>query len=131
MHQVIARPPLQDPQSLSDLSAYLAAQPPDSDGEHGDAHRLGRGRSLYNTRCAECHGARGEGRAQGPIPAVGGQNYTYLLTQLNGFAVGHRAKVEAGLINAMSSLSADDMRAVADFMSRMPQSVDPHYGVVF
>jgi hypothetical protein len=35
------------------------------------------------------------------------------------------------LINAVNSLSADDMKAVADFMSRMPQSVDPHYGVVF
>ena len=39
----------------------------------------------------------GEGNAQGPIPAVGGQNYTYLLNQLNGFAVGHRAKVESEL----------------------------------
>jgi cytochrome c553 len=131
MHQVLARSSLVDPQSLSDLSAYLAAQAPDSHGEHGDAHRIGRGRTLYNARCAECHGARGEGLAQGPIPAVGGQNYTYLLTQLNGFAVGHRAKVEGELINAVNSLSADDMKAVADFMSRMPQSVDPHYGVVF
>jgi cytochrome c553 len=131
MHLVLARSPLLDPQSLSDLSSYLSAQPPDSHGEHGDAHRLGRGRSLYNTRCAECHGARGEGHARGPIPAVAGQNYTYLLTQLNGFAVGHRAKVESDLITAVRSLSADDVRAVADFMSRMPQSVDPHYGVVF
>lgn len=128
MHQVLTRAPLLDPQSLSDLTAYLAAQPPDSHGEHGDGYRLGRGRSLYNTRCVECHGARGEGRAQGPIPAVGGQNFTYLLTQLNGFTVGHRAKVESDMINAVSSLSADDMRALADFMSRMPQSVDPHYG---
>jgi len=131
MHRVLARPPLLDPQSLSDLSAYLAAQPPDSHGEHGDAHRLGLGRILYNRRCAECHGAHGKGNAQGPIPVVGGQNYTYLLNQLNGFAVGHRAKVESELLSAVRSLSANDMEAVADFMSRMPESVDPHYGVVF
>jgi cytochrome c553 len=131
MHQVLAQPPLGDPQSLSDLSFYLAAQAPDLHGEHGNAHRLGRGRSLYNSRCAACHGTRGEGQAQGPVPAVGGQNYTYLLSQLNGFAAGHRAKVDSHLIDAVRSLSADDRSAVADFMSRMPQSVDLHYGVVF
>ncbi len=131
MHRVLVRPLLLEPQSLSDLSAYLAAQPPDSHGEHGDPHWLGLGRILYSLRCAECHGVHGEGNAQGPIPAVGGQNYTYLLNQLNGFAVGHRAKVESDLLTAVRSLSADDMKAVADYMSRMPESVEPHYGVVF
>jgi cytochrome c553 len=128
MHRVLAQPPLQDPRSLSDLTAYLAAQPADSHGEHGDPHRLGRGRSLYDLRCAECHGAHGEGNAQGPIPAVGGQNYTYLLNQLNGFAVGHRAKAESDMIAAVRSLSANDKEAIADFISRMPQSADPRYG---
>jgi cytochrome c553 len=128
MHRVLARPPLLDPQSLSDLTAYLAEQPPDSHGEHGDPHALGLGRVLYNLRCGECHGMHGEGNAQGPIPAIGGQNYTYLLNQLNGFAAGHRAKVESELLTAVRSLSANDMKAVADFISRMPESVDPHYG---
>jgi cytochrome c553 len=131
MHRILARPPLLDPQSLSDLSAYLAAQPPDSHGEHGDPHWLGLGRILYNLRCAQCHGTYGEGNAQGPIPAVGGQNYSYLLSQLNGFVVGHRTKVESDLLAAVRSLSTNDMKAVADYMSRMPESVDAHYGVVF
>ena len=131
MHRVLARPPLLDPQALSDLSAYLAALPPDSHGEHGDPHWLGLGRILYNLRCGECHGTYGEGRAQGPIPAVGGQNYTYLLNQLNGFAAGHRSKVDSDMLTAVRALAANDMKAVADFMSRMPESVDPRYGVVF
>lgn len=131
MHRVIARPPLLDPQALSDLSAYLAELPADSHGEHGDPHWLGLGRIVYNLRCVQCHGTHGEGNAQGPIPAVGGQNFTYLLNQLNGFAVGHRAKVESDLLTAVRSLSANDKEAVADFMSRMPESVDPNYGLVF
>jgi cytochrome c553 len=130
MHQILIQPDFADPQSLSDLSSYLAALHYDSFGEHGDGHRIGRGRQIYNERCAGCHGAAGEGRAQVAIPAVGGQNYTYLLTQLGGFAAGHRGKVESSLADAVGSLSRDDMRAVADFMSRMPESVDPHYGVV-
>jgi cytochrome c553 len=128
MHQVLGQ--VADPQSLSDLSAYLAAQPTYRFGEHGDGHRLGLGRSIYNERCSQCHGLLGEGQAEGPIPAIGGQNYTYLLTQLKGFAAGHRSRAETNLIVLVRSLSADDMRAAADFMSRMPQSVDPHYGVV-
>ncbi len=130
MHQILIQPALADPQSLSDLSSYLAALHYEAFGEHGDGHRIGRGRQIYSERCAECHGAAGEGRAKPVIPAVGGQNYTYLLTQLRGFAAGHRGKVESSLAEAVGSLSRDDTRAVADFISRMPESVDPHYGVV-
>lgn len=128
MHQVLAE--VSDPQSLGDLSAYLAAQPTYPFGEHGDGHRLGLGRSIYNERCAQCHARLGEGQAEGPIPAIGGQNYTYLLRQLKGFTVGHRSRVEGDLSAAVRSLSPADTRAVADFMSRLPQSVDPQYGVV-
>ncbi len=121
MHRVLAQ--VAEPQSLSDLSAYLAAQTPDPYGEHGDWHQIGRGRSLYNAHCAQCHGSRGEGRAEGPIPAVGSQNYTYLATQLEGFAAGHRSKVDTDLMTAVRALSARDLEALADFMSRMPQSL--------
>jgi len=124
MHQVLAQPDLSNPQVLSDVTAYLTAQPHDTHGEHGDALRLGRGRELYNARCATCHGALGDGRVQGAIPAIAGQNYTYLVDQMKGFAAGHRSKADPAVIDAVSKLAPDDMRAVADFMSRLPQSAD-------
>lgn len=124
MHQVLAQSPLSEPQALSDVTAYLAVQPHDSHGEHGDAHRLGRGRELYDTRCAPCHGALGGGQAQGPVPAVAGQNYTYLVGQLKGFAAGHRSKADPQVIDAVGRLRPNDVSAVADFMSRLPQSAD-------
>ncbi len=130
MHQVLISNSLDNPQALSDLSAYLAAQPHDSHGEHGDAHRLGRGRALYEGRCAQCHGALGTGQALGAVPAISGQNYSYLVMQLRGFAAGHRWKADSELVKAMTELSADDISAVADFMSRLPQSADSHYGKV-
>jgi cytochrome c553 len=126
MHQILAQGTLADPQSLRDLSAYLAIQPRDVHGEHGDGYRIGRGRQIFNQYCAECHGTLGEGRAKGPVPAVDGQNYTYLLAQLKGFVAGHRSRAEPALIGAVSKLSPDDMAAVADFMSRMPDSLDAH-----
>jgi cytochrome c553 len=130
MHQVLARDALAEPQALSDLTAYLAAQPHDAHGEHGDAHRLGQGRTVYDAHCAQCHGALGAGQPQGPIPAVAGQNYTYLVSQLKGFATGHRSKANPEVIDAVSKLSFNDVRAVADFMSRLPDSADLEYGVV-
>ena len=130
MHRVLTQRGLSDPQALSDVTAYLAAQPHDSHGEHGDALRLGRGREVYNARCAACHGALGNGRADGAIPAIAGQNYTYLVGQMNGFAAGHRSKADPAVIDAVSKLAPDDMKAVADFMSRLPQSADARYGEV-
>jgi cytochrome c553 len=130
MHQVLARPELANPQVLSDVTAYLAAQPHDTHGEHGDALRLGRGRELYNARCAGCHGALGDGQAQGTVPAIAGQNYTYLVDQMKGFAAGHRSKADPAVIEVVGKLTPEDMRAVADFMSRLPQSADARYGEV-
>ena len=124
MHQVLARDALAEPQALSDVTAYLAAQPHDSHGEHGDGHRLGRGRELYDARCAQCHGALGAGQPQGPIPAIAGQNYTYLVSQLKGFAAGHRSKAQPEVIDAVSKLTPNDVSAVADFMSRLPDNAD-------
>lgn len=131
MHQVLISNALDNPQALSDLTAYLAAQPHDPHGEHGDAHRLGRGRALYAERCAQCHGALGMGQAPGTIPAVSGQNYSYLVMQLRGFAAGHRLNSEPELAKAMTDLSSNDISAVADFISRLPESADSHYGKVF
>jgi cytochrome c553 len=130
MHRVLAQRDLSNPQALSDVTAYLAAQPHDTHGEHGDALRLGRGRELYKARCASCHGTLGEGRAQGPTPAIAGQNYTYLVDQMKGCAAGHRSKASPAVIDAVSKLAPDDMRAVADFMSRLPESADARYGEV-
>lgn len=130
MHRVLVRSSLTDPQSLRDLSAYLAAQPHDPHGEHGDGHRLGVARKIYRESCSGCHGALGHGRAQGPIPSIGGQNYTYLLIQIKGFAAGHRSNADPAVTEAMSRLRSDEMSAVADFISRMPDSADLGYGVL-
>jgi cytochrome c553 len=130
MHQVLLQASLTAPQSLRDISFYLANQPHDAHGEHGDGHNLGRGRRLYTKLCSKCHGELGQGNSQGPIPAVGGQNYTYLHEQVSAFVGGHRSIVEPALMDTMRGLSDADARAVADYMSQMPASVDVHYGVI-
>jgi cytochrome c553 len=50
------------------------------------------------------------------------------VSQLHGFAAGHRSKASPELIDAMGKLSSDDVLAVADFLSRLPQSAGAAYG---
>lgn len=130
MHRLLVDRGLSDAQSLRDLSAYLATQPHNTHGEHGDGYRLGRGRQIYDEQCANCHGRLGEGVADGPVPSLSGQNYTYLLGQLQGFTKRHRSKADPAVIDAVRRLSSEDQRAAADFLSRLPQSADPRFGVV-
>jgi cytochrome c553 len=91
---------------------------------------LGRGRTIYDHYCIECHGRAGEGREAGPVPAVAAQNYTFLVNRLRSFAFLHSAEDDPTLLNLVSGFSADDRRAVADFLSRLPESADPRYGVI-
>jgi cytochrome c553 len=130
MHEILQQASVNDAQSLRDMSFYLAIQRQETHGEHGDGRNLARGRSLYTSLCSRCHGEFGQGSEQGPIPAVGGQNYTYLREQVNSFIGGHRSMVDPAAMNTVYRLSQDDVRAIADFISRMPASVDVHYGVI-
>ena len=129
MHEVLDSHGLSSSESLHDLAAYLATQPRNTHGEHGDGHFLGRGRQVYLDRCESCHGLKGEGQQAGLVPALSGQNYTYLLAQLHGFAAGHRSKADPTVIEAVRQLSSQDMQAVADFLSRLPESADLNFGV--
>jgi hypothetical protein len=38
--------------------------------------------------------------------------------------------VEPALTDTMRNLSVNDVRAVADYMSQMPASVDIHFGII-
>lgn len=72
----------------------------------------------------------GMGARTGQFPRSRVENYSYLVGQLHGFAAGHRSKADPAVIDAVSKLDPDDMKAVADFMSRLPQSADARYGEV-
>jgi cytochrome c553 len=121
MHRVMARPELDQPQAWRDLAAYLAKLPPNRNPQRGDGTDLERGARSYSENCALCHGARGEGEEQGPTPALSSQHYAYLVLQLRSFDTDHRMNVEAPILDHMAGLSREDVRSIADFMSRTPR----------
>ena len=68
-------------------------------------------------QCLACHGATGASEVEG-VPSLGGQPSDYVLIQLYLFREGQRV-VEP--MNAMAAgLTDDDLRTVADAMSKLP-----------
>jgi len=123
MHQVVTRPQLADPQSLRNVSAYIAGQPGNPSPDRGDGIQTDKGARLYAEHCATCHGDHGEGSHDDVIPAIGGQQYHYLVVRLRAFSKQHASQeqgsLEPAVVNVLSHLSPEDVKAVADYTSRL------------
>jgi cytochrome c553 len=69
--------------------------------------------------CFSCHGANGEGVAPG-FPALAGQQSDYIVAQLAAWHAGERRNSPQALMDGIaSSMSPQDMRAVADYLASM------------
>jgi len=124
MHEVVVKPELASPQSLRDVSAYIASRARNPRSDRGDGTQLLAGERVFVQSCVICHGKNGEGNRDDLIPAIGGQQYGYLLVRLNNFARQHGAveqgALEPAVINLLAGLSQSELQAVADYVSRLP-----------
>jgi cytochrome c553 len=124
MHEVVAKPEIDSPQSLRDVSAYIASRPRNPRSDRGDGAQLLAGERVYAQSCVICHGKNGEGNRDDLIPAIGGQQYGYLLVRLRNFVKQHgaveRGSLEPAVINLLAGLSPAELQAVADYVSRLP-----------
>jgi len=119
----VTKPELADPQSLRDVSSYIATRPRNPSPDRGDGTRANAGARLYSEACAICHGNNGEGSREDVTPAIGGQQYNYLLVRLRAFAEDHgsqeKGSQEPAAVNLLNHLSPDEIKAVADYTSRL------------
>lgn len=124
MHEVVAKPALTNSQALRDVSSYIAARPRHPKSDRGDGSQLSVGERVYTHSCVICHGKGGEGDRDDLIPAIGGQQYSYLLVRLRHFSQQHgsqeRQSLEPAVVNLLDRLSPDEIKAVADYTSRLP-----------
>ncbi len=67
--------------------------------------------------CAPCHGADGLAH-DAEVPNLAGQNAAYLYNQLRAFRSGRRQHKE--MLYMSRQLSDEDMRALAEYFSRLP-----------
>ncbi len=120
MHRINASLGAAPEQQWRDLAAYLSRLPMNPRPQKGDGKSLDIGSGIYRDNCASCHGEEGKGDDDIFSPALAGQHYSYLLLQIRGMATGHRfSNVDFDLALMLDNLSAADMAAVADYISRL------------
>lgn len=107
-------------QALADIAGHLELLPVKGRLGQGPGEGLTRGQALYAKDCAACHGAQGEGRAEGFFPMVAAQHYPYLMRELGLIRDGGRGNSNPAMVALVKGYSEADLQAVADHMSRLP-----------
>lgn len=119
MHGIVARAPLNEPQALADLAAYLSHLPATRSPETADGEGVELGEAIFQEQCASCHEEDARGDDDGFVPSLRDQHYSYLVRQMRGLAASHRLNVDTDLVRFIDSLDTDEMTAVADYLSRV------------
>lgn len=113
------------PQDVADVAAYLSALPIPHDNTKGSGQALARGQKLYTQDCVVCHGKQGQGFAQKVYPRLAGQHFPYLLKAIRSIAQGVRRNAHPEMVAVVKGYSDEEIAAVADFLSRLPQAPKP------
>ncbi|MBF0219128.1 MAG: c-type cytochrome [Gammaproteobacteria bacterium] len=116
------------PQGVADVTAYIATLKRNPDNEKGFGRDLAYGERLYKDNCVECHGEYGEGSNEKFHPRIQGQNYTYLLRQMQWIRDGKRRNANEKMVRQIHNFTHRDIQAVIDYVSRLP---DPPKDIVF
>jgi cytochrome c553 len=123
MERIAGRHVLHTTQDIADVAAYVGGLPPSTDTAAGAGKDLERGGRMYASRCQWCHGEKGEGSDQGFVPRVAGQQYEYLLRQLQDTVGGRRPNMRAQHIPLLESAHMEELVGLAGYMSRLGSSV--------
>ncbi|MBU1237650.1 MAG: c-type cytochrome [Gammaproteobacteria bacterium] len=108
-------------QEVVDIAAYLETLESVRENGKGSEDRSARGRELYvGNKCGKCHGDYGEGNAAEVFPVVAAQHYGYLLREMVYIQGGTRGNSHPDMVKAIEKFTMDDLEAVADYLSRLP-----------
>ena len=102
-----------------DVIAYISSMKTNPRPGTGDGKQLTQGKQIYQQRCQQCHGDKGQGNNQLRYPRLRGQHYAYLFRQLKWIRDGYRKNADASMVGQISSLSNQELAAIADYLSRL------------
>jgi len=126
MHGVVSQAELRNPQAWVDLAAYLNRMPMSHRAQTGDGTRVTLGKAIFEQQCASCHRGDAHGDADGFVPSLRNQHYSYLIVQLHKLGEGYRHNVDENLVRFIASLDEEDLQATADYLSRLPGAGSGH-----
>jgi cytochrome c553 len=106
-------------QDIADVAAYIASLKATRSPGHGSGEYLQQGAQLYTRMCASCHGSEAEGDNSKGYPRLAGQQYAYLLRQLNDTADGQRPNFTRAHNRLLMNIRRSNFVAVADYLSRL------------
>jgi len=107
-------------QNFADIASYLATLPVSAEQEKGPEADLERGKALYESSCAGCHGSHGEGRAELFFPVLAAQHYSYLLREMWLIREGGRGNSNAAMAAVLKGYGEEDLRALASYAASLP-----------
>jgi cytochrome c553 len=110
------------PEAAHALAAYFSTLEP-KPANDGHEALVAEGQAIYRDglpdanipSCVACHGPNGQG--VGPLPRLGGQSYYYLKRKLGQWGEGYHAAAMAPMPEVASKLSANDIEALASYLS--------------
>ena len=109
-------------QAVADVAEYVSTLPISVDNGKGPGIGLPVGERVYAEKCAQCHGANGEGSNERQVPRLQAQHYKYLLRQFEWIRSGKRGNADAGMVAQTHGLQDNEVHGVLDYLSRlMPQ----------
>ncbi|RTZ59063.1 MAG: cytochrome C [Gammaproteobacteria bacterium] len=108
-------------QSIADVAAYVDQLPPDPNPGTGSGENIKRGAEIYQQKCVVCHGSSAEGDNEKFYPRLRGQHYGYLKRELEFIQGGFRKNADPVMLTQLKTLSAEEIDAVADYLSRLMQ----------
>ena len=116
---------LETPQDIADVAAYVAQLDAGQARGMGDGNYAAEGAKIFGARCASCHGPSGAGDARKAVPLLAGQHYGYLMRQMYDAVDNRRPTLQEVHPKKIESLDFEQVRAVADYLSRNDWPVAP------
>lgn len=117
MEIIAGRHVLKSSQDIVDVASYAASLRPAAQSLVGSGAEAVRGHTLYQARCAACHGRAADGSNARFVPRLAGQDYDYLLRQLHDAIDGRRPGMKATHAKLLRTFDAADLEGLASYLS--------------
>ena len=110
-------------ENIASVAAYIEKLLMNPNNSKGSGMDIVYGEQIYKKDCAECHQDNAQGDAVEFYPRLQGQNFHYLVRQLNWIQIGKRRNADKKMLKKLHRMGGREIHAVADYISHI--SLDP------